>query len=71
MVLGPVCNRLAFQNLFNQVDTTSWTIQLITQQLISGASGGTESAVHTTAQDRIGLLTFMGIQKGLQQGCLH
>jgi hypothetical protein len=50
------CRRLrAFKHLLDKVDASSRAIQLVTQQLVGGAGGGTEAAVHALAQNGLGL----------------
>ncbi len=52
---------LALKDLLDQIDATSGPVQLIAQQLISGASSGAKTAVHTAAQNGISLLAFRGV----------
>ena len=54
-------NRLAFEHLFDQIDTPARPVELVTEQLIGRAGGVAETAVHTSAQDGVGLAAVVGI----------
>jgi hypothetical protein len=54
---------LAFRHLFDEVDATSGTIELITQQLVSGACSGTEATVHAFTKNSGGLNTLGSIDE--------
>ena len=71
MHLGFLSGRLAFQDLLDQVDAAARTIQLIAQQLIGGASRGTETAMHALTQDGIGLLPFVRVFDKVGEIGLH
>ena len=47
MTLGLGGYRCAFHHFFHQVNTTTRAIELVTQNLIGWARGGTEATVHT------------------------
>ncbi len=49
---------LAFQHLLHQVDAAARAIEFVAQQLVGGAGGGAEAAVHTFAQDGFGGLAI-------------
>ena len=49
---------LAFQHLLDQVDAAARAVELVAQQLVGGAGGGAEAAVHALAQDGLGLRAF-------------
>jgi FAD/FMN-containing dehydrogenase len=56
--LGLARGRLAFQHLLDQVDAPARAIELVAQQLVGGAGGRAEAAVHALAQDGFGFLAF-------------
>jgi hypothetical protein len=53
--------RLTFSHLFDEIDATTWSIELITQNLISGASGSAEAAVDALSKNSGSLNTLRGI----------
>jgi hypothetical protein len=65
------CGGLALKDLLDQVDAAARSVQLVTQQLISGTSSGAKAAMHTAAQNGIGLLTFSGILNEICEIGLH
>jgi hypothetical protein len=46
----------AFEHLLDQVDAAARAVELVAQQLVGGAGGGAEAAVHALAQDGLGRL---------------
>jgi hypothetical protein len=48
-------DRLPFEHLFDQIDAPARPVELIAEQLESRAGRGAETAVHTAAQNRVGL----------------
>ena len=56
MHLGGLRRLLSFEKFFNQVDAPARAIELIAQHLIGWAGGLTQAAVHTPAQNIVGLL---------------
>ena len=68
---GFVSDRVSFEDLLDQVNPATWTIQFITQQLIGWAGRGTKSAMHTVAQDFIGALTEARVFVFIDEVCLH
>ncbi|MCY1530265.1 hypothetical protein D9M68_654460 [compost metagenome] len=46
---------MAFEHLFHQVDAPTRAIQLVAEQLVGGAGGIAEAAVHAATQDGFGL----------------
>ncbi|MNE15496.1 hypothetical protein D3C80_1084060 [compost metagenome] len=54
--LGLGRDRLAFEHLLDQVNASARTIQLIAQQLVGGAGGRAEPAMHAGAQNTFGFL---------------
>ena len=71
MQLGFAGRNLAFQHLLDQVNAATWAIQLITQQLVSGAGGRAKAAMHTLAQNGFGLTAFNGVFEFRGQIGLH
>ena len=61
MSAGSFRGGVALQHLFNQVNSPTGAVQLIAQQLVGGAGGGAETAVHAAAQYFIGLLALAGV----------
>jgi hypothetical protein len=58
MLTGDVGASSGFQGLFDQVDPTAWSIQLVAQNLIGRAGCRTKSTVDTFAQDFAGFDAF-------------
>lgn len=56
MQLGVTGGRHTFEHLLNEVNTPARSVELVTQQLVSGASGRAKAAVHAFAQNRFSLL---------------
>ena len=52
---------LPFQNLFNEVDATTRTIELIAKQLIGRAGGGAKSTMNAAAQNRFCFVALTGV----------
>jgi hypothetical protein len=59
--LGVACGFNTFQHLLDQVDAPARPIELVTQELIGGASGRAKTAVHAFAQNRFGFLAVDGV----------
>jgi hypothetical protein len=53
-----VSDLAAFEYLLDEIDPAARPVELVAQQLIGRACRGTESAVHTGAQNAVGLDTF-------------
>lgn len=66
-----VIDLILFQEVFDQVDAPSRSVQFITQQLIGRAGRRTETAVHALAQDRIRLLDQRKINQARMDFCFH
>ena len=64
MQLSGAAGAVAFQHIFDQINSPARPVQFVAQQLISGAGGIAETAMHTTAQDAVGLLTLWGVFEG-------
>src|SRR5690554_626086 len=60
-----------FQHLLHQVDAAPWSVTLVAQQLIGGAGGVTEAAVHTATQDAVGFLNMRLLEGFLGKVRLH
>ena len=58
MQLGGAGRRPAFQHLLHQIDAAARTVQLVAKQLVGGAGGVAEAAVHALAQDGFRLAAF-------------
>jgi hypothetical protein len=58
MKLGVAGGCFAFKHLLDEVDAPAWPVELVTQQLVSWASGCAKTAVHAFAQNRFGLLAI-------------
>ena len=63
--------RLALEHLLDQVDAPARAVELVTEQLVGGAGGGTETAMHTFAQDGLGLAAFGRVLEFGRQLGLH
>ena len=64
-------DRRTFQHLLHQVDAAARAVEFVAQQLVGGASGEAEAAVHAFAQDGLGLLAVVrALEFGSQVG-LH
>ena len=53
--------RVPLEDLLDLVDAAARSVQFIAQQLVGGAGGGAETAVHATAQDGLGTLAEKAI----------
>ena len=53
MLLGFARGRVALQHLLDEVDAPAWAIELVTQQLVSGACGRAKTAMNTIAKNGI------------------
>ncbi|MCY1246890.1 hypothetical protein D9M72_601660 [compost metagenome] len=62
---------MAFQYLLHEVDAPARAVQLIAEQLVGGAGGGAEAAMHAIADDGFGFLAFGGVTKKIGQVRLH
>ncbi|MNW00913.1 hypothetical protein D3C71_1964680 [compost metagenome] len=62
---------LAFKHLLHQIDAAARAIQLIAEQLVSGAGGGAETAVHALADDGLGFFAFGRVAQEFGQCGLH
>ncbi len=62
---------VAFENLFDQIDASARSVELVTEQLISRARGGAEAAMHALAQDGIRLLAFGRVLDEIGERSLH
>jgi hypothetical protein len=65
MALGLGRYRRALDHLLHQIDTTTWTIQLITEHLIRRTRGRTETAVHAFVNNgfnraNVGIIAELG-----------
>ena len=69
--LGGRRDRLALEQLLQQVDAPARTVEFVAEQLIGRAGRQAEAAVHTAAQDRIGLGAGGGAADGLGECGLH
>src|SRR5690606_34276892 len=73
VLLCAVRRLAAFQQAFDEIDASAWTIQLVAQHLIGGAGGVAKAAVDAATQYAFGfvgagqlfcLLTEMGLHGG-------
>ncbi|CPJ09368.1 Uncharacterised protein [Bordetella pertussis] len=71
VLLGGLGRLAAFEQLLDQVDAAARTVQLVAQYLVGRTRSGTETAMHATAQDGIGLLAEIGIACPRSKICLH
>ena len=71
MQLGLAGRLLAFEHLLDQVDAAARAIELVAEQLVGGACGVAEAAVHTLAQDGLGLAAFGGVHEFGRELGLH
>ncbi len=53
----------ALQHLFDQVNTASWAIELIAEQLVGWTGGRAKATMHTFAQNGLAQLTLGAEQK--------
>ncbi len=67
MLLGAPGNRLALQHLLYQVYASARTVKFVSKQLIGGAGGGAEAAVHAGPQYAFSLASGTRVKKGLGQ----
>ncbi len=66
-------HRRAFEHLLHQVDAPARAVEFVAEQLVGGAGGGAEAAVHALAQDGFGRVAVarafeLGGQLGLHGG---
>ena len=61
----------ALKYLLNLINAPARAVQLVAGDLVGGAGGGAKAAVHATAQNRFGLLSGFGLQKGFGNVGLH
>jgi hypothetical protein len=54
---------LPLSHLFDEIDATTWAIEFITQNLISGTSRSAEAAVNAFTKNSGGLNTLRGISE--------
>ena len=64
-------DRLALEQLLQQVDAPARTVEFVAEQLIGRTGRQAEAAVHAAAQDRIGLGAGGGALDGLGECGLH
>ncbi len=69
--LGLGGDRRAFQHLLHQVDTAARAVELVAEQLVGGAGGVAEAAVHAFSQDRVGFAAVRGFEQGGGEPGLH
>ena len=62
---------LALQHPLDLVDAPAGAVQLVAQELVGGAGGGAEAAVHAGAQDAFGLAACGGVADEVGQIGLH
>ena len=68
---GFFAGRLAFKNLFDQIDPAARPIQFVAQQLVGRTGGRTKAAVHAFAQDFLGFLAGPGIADEIGEFGFH
>jgi hypothetical protein len=61
MQLRLVSDLGTLQQIFYQINPSAWAVEFIAQQLVGGAGGSAKSAVHTGAQDGVGLPALWSI----------
>ena len=61
MLLGTLGDALSLEYLFNQIYSTPWPIQFITQELIGRAGRVTKPAMNAGTQNGVGFATRIGI----------
>lgn len=71
MYLGLARHCIAFEHFLDEINASARPVQFIAQQLIGGARGGAETAMHAGAQNALGLLAVRGIFYGISELGLH
>ena len=69
--LRPPGDRLAFEHLFDQIDASARSVQLVAQQLIGGTGGVAEPAVNAAAQNAVGFPALRRVLDKIGKICLH
>ncbi len=62
---------LALEDLLDLVDAAARAVELVAEQLVGWAGGGTKAAMDAGAQDPVGLLAVGGISYEIGKRCLH
>jgi hypothetical protein len=65
------CGLGAFKDFFDQVDSTSGSIELVAQELVGWTRGSAKAAMHALFENGLGLKCFGGMLKGWGQYRLH
>ena len=71
VMLGQLRCRLAFQEHLDQINTAPWPVQLVALVQIGRTGGITKPAMHTGAQNGLGLLGLRQLLSPFSQLCLH
>jgi hypothetical protein len=66
MLLRLARRRLTFEHLLDKVNASARTVELVAQQLVGRAGGGTKAAVHALAQNSFG---SQAVGRALEFGC--
>ncbi len=71
MSLGAARDLRAFEHLLDQINPSAWSVELIAQQLVGGAGGIAEAAMHAFTDDVLRRIAIRRVlELGTQQG-LH
>ena len=62
---------VAFQQLLDQIDAAAGTVEFVAKQVVGRAGGQAESAMHTGAQDLIGLFAYVRCLDRVRDCSLH
>jgi hypothetical protein len=62
---------VAFQELLDEINAATRSVQLVAGKLIGGTGGIAESAVHAAAQYGVGLAALEGVFDFVAKGSLH
>jgi hypothetical protein len=71
MGLQAGCNRLTFQYLLDLVDSTAWSVEFVTEQLVGGAGGIAEATMNAATQDPVSTLSDCRVKIGLCEIGFH
>jgi len=63
--------RLSFQHALDEIDAAARAVELVAEQLVGGAGGRAEAAVHALAQDGVGLLALGRVLDEVGESGLH
>jgi len=71
MQQGAGTGGFAFQHLLDEIDATARAVEFVALELVGGAGGVAETAMHALAQNGVGLLALGGFQQFCAESSLH